>query len=335
MRKLSILTAIAMSAVLSAFAENGHSGYYYPMSAGYRTALAEVDGYIGACLNAIASRPTFADEDWLIAVTSDHGGYSNQHGTITAGRHADTVPLVIAGTGMTQGRIPGSPHNFDVAASALNHFGVTVAGLPASLRDGAAQTVARRLDDGMAVYLPFNDTETANAAPGSSITPETNGAPVVVANGMVGKCLDIPSGSYLKLPGTDTASLPYEDSNKSFSAVVWAKYDLSKQTASANVNDDPVLFGNKNWSGNAKGVIFASRMRKQLGSPYYVGAGTIRVGSSGTSHFGSGPVVIPAGTTYDAARRGWTEPRPRQLVHAPRHDRRREFAGLGFHGKPA
>lgn len=251
----------------------GHAGYYYPMSAGYRAALAEVDGYIGACLNAIASRPTFAEEDWLVAVTSDHGGYSNQHGTITAGRHADTVPLVVSGTAMTQGRIPGMPYNFDVAASALAHFGVTVSGLQATLRDGAAEAAPRTLDDGLAVYLPFNDTETANAAPGSSITPETNGAPAVVANGMVGKYLKISSGSSLVLPGTDTASLPYEDSNRSFSAVVWARYDVSKQTSSANANDDPVLFGNKNWSGNAKGVIYAARMRKQLGSTYYVGAG--------------------------------------------------------------
>ena len=251
----------------------GHAGYYYPMSAGYRAAVAEVDGYIGACLNAIASRPTFAEEDWLVAVVSDHGGYSNQHGTITAGRHGDTVPLVISGTAMTQGRIPGMPYNFDVAASVLAHFGVTFPELQATLRDGAAEAAPRTLDDGLAVYLPFNDTETANAAPGSSIAPETNGAPAVVANGMVGKYLKISSGSSLVLPGTDTASLSYEDSNRSFSAVVWARYDVSKQTSSANANDDPVLFGNKNWSGNAKGVIYAARMRKQLGSTYYVGAG--------------------------------------------------------------
>ncbi len=256
----------------------GHAGYYYPMSAGYRAAVAMVDGYIGACMNAIASRPTFADEDWLIAVTSDHGGYSNQHGTITAGRHAHTIPIVISGTGVTQGRITGSPYNFDVAASALAHFGVAVDDLQATLRDGTAAPAGRTLNDGLAVYLPFSESTTANAAAGSSVVPEEGGSPALIANGMVGKALNIPSGAYLKLTGTDTASLAYEDSNRSFTAVVWAKYDLAKQTASANVNDDPVLFGNKGWTGKDKGMIFAARMRKQLGSTYYAGAG-VNLGS--------------------------------------------------------
>ena len=34
----------------------GHAGSYYPYTAGYRVALAESDGYLGACLSAIASR---------------------------------------------------------------------------------------------------------------------------------------------------------------------------------------------------------------------------------------------------------------------------------------
>ena len=243
----------------------GHAGYYYPMSAGYRAAVAMVDGYIGACMNAIASRPTFADEDWLIAVTSDHGGYSNQHGTITAGRHAHTIPIVISGTGVTQGRITGNPYNFDVVASALAHFGVAVDDLQATLRDGTAAPAGRTLNDGLAVYLPFSESTTANAVAGSSVVPEEGGSPALIANGMVGKALNIPSGAYLKLTGTDTASLAYEDSNRSFTAVVWAKYDISKQTSSANANDDPVLFGNKGWTGKDKGMIFAARMRKQLG----------------------------------------------------------------------
>ena len=136
-------------------------------------------------MNAIASRPTFADEDWLIAVTSDHGGYSNQHGTITAGRHAHTIPIVISGTGVTQGRITGNPYNFDVAASALAHFGLAVDDLQATLRDGTAAPAGRTLNDGLAVYLPFSESTTANAVAGSSVVPEEGGSPALIANGIV------------------------------------------------------------------------------------------------------------------------------------------------------
>ena len=116
----------------------GHSSGFYPMSDQYRAALHTADGYIGACLDAIAGRSTFADEDWLVVVTSDHGGYHLYHGEITVGRQGHTIPLVIAGRSVTPGRIPGLPYNMDAAASALSHFGVTASGIDATLRDNTA-----------------------------------------------------------------------------------------------------------------------------------------------------------------------------------------------------
>ena len=244
----------------------GHAGYYYPMSSGYRAACAAADGYIGACLNAIASRPTFAEEDWLIAVTSDHGGYAKNHGDLKSGTDggihhaANTVPLVISGTGVTQGRIAGMPYNFDVAASALDHFGVTVSGLPATKRDGSAE-MARTLNDGLVAYLPFNDSATVNAVAGSTVTPEVpdgKTTPDVAANGMVGGCANINTNKFLRLAGSDTGSLAYEDSNRSFTAVIWTKYDVGKQAG------DPVIFGNKHWSGANAGVIFCAKVEKAI-----------------------------------------------------------------------
>ncbi len=41
---------------------------------GYAAALKTVDGYIGDVLNAMRNRPTFANEDWLVIITSNHGG---------------------------------------------------------------------------------------------------------------------------------------------------------------------------------------------------------------------------------------------------------------------
>ena len=117
----------------------------------------------------------------------------------------------------------------------------------------------RTLNDGLVAYLPFDNSMTENAVAGSPVAPEasTATAPALENNGMVGKCLNIPSGAYVKLTGSDSVtlaenSLGFEDSNKSFTAIIWANY--GKQTK------DPLLFANKGWSpGYLKGVLLCAQ----------------------------------------------------------------------------
>ena len=230
---------------------HGVGDNFYPMSAAYRKALADVDFYIGMCLDAIASRATFEEEDWLILVTSDHGGYSNQHGTITKGRQANTIPVVIAGTGVSSGRIPGSPYNYDVTASALAHFGVSLEGLDAARRDQSAEVVAPgTLSEGFIAYRAFDSDETSSGK-SSSDTAVTDG-------GKLGKYLNIASGGYVKLEGTDTSHVTYADANKSFTATIWVKMD------NPPTSGDPVIIGNKDWGGVKKGVILFSGVSSQV-----------------------------------------------------------------------
>ena len=283
----------------------GHAHNFYPMSSQYLAAAETTDRYIGMGLDAIASRPTFADEDWLVAVVSDHGGYANQHGVVQSGNMAShSVPIVICGKGMTQGRIPGVPYNFCVAANVLGHFGVTVPDLEATPGDGTPEPSARTLNDGLAVYLPFDGGTAANVAPGSGVTPEpsTATAPAFSDNGMCGKYMNLPSGAYLKLTGTDTGSLAYEDSGRSFTAVVWTRHN--GQTAGT----DPVLFGNKNWaSGMNIGVAFLARMKRTFNvggsNKDYEGAG-FNVGD-GTNRLDVGPFDNEGSSvwTFHAVRR--------------------------------
>ena len=238
----------------------GHKNKFYPMSPAYTNALAQADGYIGTCLDAIKNRSTFADEDWLIIVVSDHGGYSYHHGEITKGRHAHTLPIVIAGRTVFAGHIPGCPYNFDVTATALNHFGIDYSSLDVTRRDRATEILpARKLSDGLAVYLPFDTSATANVAPDATITPTASAtAPAITADGKIGSYLNlnIPSGAYVKLDGTDL--LTYEDSNKSFAATIWVRQPDPPQTG------DPVIIGNKNWSGQTKGVILFAGQSSQI-----------------------------------------------------------------------
>ena len=98
----------------------------------------------------------------------------------------------------------------------------------------------KTLNDGLVAYLPFDNSMTENAVAGSPVAPETSTAtaPALENNGMVGKCLNIPSGAYVKLTG-------------SFTAIVWANHG-----ALAN---DPVIFANKNWGGTAKGALLCAK----------------------------------------------------------------------------
>ena len=58
----------------------GHSNGFSPNNPSYITAIQTVDAQVGVVINALKSRPNYANEDWLILVTTDHGGTGTGHG---------------------------------------------------------------------------------------------------------------------------------------------------------------------------------------------------------------------------------------------------------------
>lgn len=58
----------------------GHASGFNPNNPAYISAIENVDGHVGGVLNALYSRPNFANEDWLILLTTDHGGIGTGHG---------------------------------------------------------------------------------------------------------------------------------------------------------------------------------------------------------------------------------------------------------------
>ncbi|MGW7428247.1 alkaline phosphatase family protein [Streptomyces sp. NPDC054861] len=89
----------------------------------YRDALNVADGQIGRILDAVTSRPGYADEDWQIIVTADHGHKpGGNHGGNTPGERQTFV--IAKGTGFTPGSVRHDVKITDIAPTVLAHFGI-------------------------------------------------------------------------------------------------------------------------------------------------------------------------------------------------------------------
>ena len=58
----------------------GHNRGFTINNPGYKEAFKTQDAYANEVITGIRNRPTYAQEDWLIIITSDHGGIRTNHG---------------------------------------------------------------------------------------------------------------------------------------------------------------------------------------------------------------------------------------------------------------
>lgn len=70
-----------------------HAASYAPLNANYQSKIRGEDQQIQQVLDALAARPGYADEEWLIVVASDHGGLNSGHGGQSAGERATILIL--------------------------------------------------------------------------------------------------------------------------------------------------------------------------------------------------------------------------------------------------
>ncbi len=117
----------------------GHASGFSPQNPSYMQAIETTDGHVGIVLNALRNRPTYADEDWLVLVITDHGGIGTGHGGNTyLERH---IWWIASGTAVEKQQIfapdPGSymlpggvndsllklsPVQADIGVTALHHL---------------------------------------------------------------------------------------------------------------------------------------------------------------------------------------------------------------------
>jgi hypothetical protein len=101
----------------------------------YRAAVEKVDQQIGAMVAALEARPTYADENWLVMVTTDHGHVDGGgHGGSSWQERQSFI--IAAGGDIAPGALAFEPRTVDIAPTVLAHFGVAVD--PAWGLDGVA-----------------------------------------------------------------------------------------------------------------------------------------------------------------------------------------------------
>lgn len=110
--------------------EAGHSHGFHSDTPQYVQAMGQADAALGRLLQAIKSRPTYAQENWLIVVSTDHGGSSTGHGA-NRPEHRK-VAVVLSGAGIPalgRNRLATPLRQVDVVPTLFEHLGVSTQGL--------------------------------------------------------------------------------------------------------------------------------------------------------------------------------------------------------------
>ncbi len=105
--------------------ESGHAHGFHPSVPEYLAEIANTDAEIGRVLDAMRERPHFMDEDWLVILTTDHGGSADKgHSGGTPERR--TIPFLVYGPSVVRGTPFPPPKNVDVTGTVLRHMGVPI-----------------------------------------------------------------------------------------------------------------------------------------------------------------------------------------------------------------
>ncbi|HIF39729.1 MAG TPA: hypothetical protein EYQ74_01350 [Planctomycetes bacterium] len=102
----------------------GHASGFHPGNPAYLGAIADTDAHIGDVLAGLEARPNYQNEDWLVLITTDHGGNGVSHGGHTPGERR--IWIIAAYKGAEAEVLPEGPGHTAVARTALAHLQVPV-----------------------------------------------------------------------------------------------------------------------------------------------------------------------------------------------------------------
>ena len=95
------------------------------IGAEYRDAIALSDSHVGTVVDAMRARPSYARENWLVLISTDHGRRADGgHGGISP--EEMTIFILASGPATAGWPPPGPAGIVDVAATALVHLGIGI-----------------------------------------------------------------------------------------------------------------------------------------------------------------------------------------------------------------
>src|SRR5262245_50864257 len=97
----------------------GHAKGFHPSVPDYIAAIERADKLVGRAVAAVKARKTFADEDWLVLVTSDHGGKGTGHGSGHSTPEILNSFLIVAGPAAARGTFSQQVYLVDAPVTAL------------------------------------------------------------------------------------------------------------------------------------------------------------------------------------------------------------------------
>jgi hypothetical protein len=105
--------------------ETGHEHGFSPYGAQYMAEIAQTDGLVGTLLDAIGKRKTRAGEDWLVVVSTDHGGtLDGAHGRNELAHR--TIPVIAWGDSVEAGRMWNTTNQVDLVPTILRHLKIAI-----------------------------------------------------------------------------------------------------------------------------------------------------------------------------------------------------------------
>ncbi|MBS2212685.1 alkaline phosphatase family protein [Carboxylicivirga mesophila] len=103
---------------------SGHVNGFSPDSIKYLKTIEKADKHVGKIIKALKQRKHYDTEDWLVIITTDHGGSGYEHGKNIM-EHT-TIFYIANGNSVNEGHIEADVYVVDVAVTALHHLGVKI-----------------------------------------------------------------------------------------------------------------------------------------------------------------------------------------------------------------
>jgi predicted AlkP superfamily pyrophosphatase or phosphodiesterase len=116
----------AVMVYLGAVDETGHAHGFHPSVPKYVRAIETVDGHVGSLVKAMKSRPRFEEENWIVLLSTDHGGQGTGHG---GGRNIPEIRqtwLIVSGPAVIHKDKQQPTYLVDLPVTALTHLGVKI-----------------------------------------------------------------------------------------------------------------------------------------------------------------------------------------------------------------